>query len=430
MFNESISLFNYFQNNLMEGVKLFLSQKKDNGDKLVPISLRIHADVKNFFECVAETSGQSFNGVIQTLLENVKNQTIATEYEQPAEKIKRAFDYQINSLLNAWMQVTHTCNNLNYNDLASLLGWLNNKTVEREDLIHADNLIQLFNKEAQKKFCQTFGYGYLWLQDNSQPIHERSETTKYRWYKNIILFVRGLIKRFYLDETVESFDLSFLCCDREVVNHIKNNTNIERPERITPFVIAHRKINGIEVTSYHLFETNDINYEKCRQYLIALIKIIMYLVNEKIMRYPNGYTITPEEHDKILNGQKHLSDYFQRRVHSYNYHIEDLADIKETRLSEKETDNPHFYNILNSSELFNVFESTEQKDKAPITEKMASKFGMTPKILEKYLWLYENNTLSGHLLETTDGLTSVNLKKLKLIQSEINKCPNFNTSFG
>ncbi len=69
------SLFN-FHSTTVKAVKVFLSSKKKESSKLLVTSLRISAETKYFFECLADAEGISLNSALINTLGKVKDQTI------------------------------------------------------------------------------------------------------------------------------------------------------------------------------------------------------------------------------------------------------------------------------------------------------------------------------------------------------------------
>lgn len=209
--------------------------------------------------------------------------------------------------------------------------------------------------------------------------------------QNVQTFVRNLIMNFYLDETVTSFNLSFLCCDGGVVKNILSRVAIEGSENITPVVIANRIINGVNTTTYHRFESGNINYEKCRNHFVVLAKMIMMLTRHGIVDYPNGYLITPEKHDRITDGTMHPSELFNTTRLSNSFYVEDLEEFKLIpRLpNSSDTDRPNIYHALDPTILNKILTYSEKEGAhAVLTDYLASKVNMSKKAMVRYLKLF------------------------------------------
>ena len=436
MSNLSVSLFSNFHVNLLNAIKKFLASNSIDSiesadEKLIATSLRVPSDVKDFFECIAESEKQSFNTVIISTLEKVKEQTI-NEYQQANIRIKSVLEYQVNSVLK--IIDTHK---IDYNDLCALLAWVTNKKVSIADITDKEILINLMDKEAQLKFCRLFGYGYHWLKNNSDTIYYKWNTFEYTWYKHVVCFVKHLILNFYLDETVQSFNVSFLCSDRDVIKNIICGVTPEITEEITPIVIANRCINGINTQTYHQFESGSINYDKCRQYFVVLIKIIMMLVREGIMQYPNGYFVTQQQHEMILRGKMHPSELFSRGSLSNAFNVDDLEDYKTRSKSpdeEKKTNIPHIYHLIDQEMLYDILIRLEHSNSTVLCDDLAARFDMTSKALEKYLRLADIDYRSGNekdrvLTYAENDKILINAARLKEIYTSVKEYKRLDTSF-
>jgi len=428
------NLFSNFQSTIFRAVKAFLQKNTGaEADKSITTTLRIPGEIKEFYECIAEAEMTSINTAIVSTLNKVKEHTI-NEYQRSYTKINDTYDYQINSFLKIIDD-----QKIDYNDLCSLLEWITGSKISRTDITNKEKLINIIDKKAQLETCRIFGYSYDWLQDNKRFISYTWSNFQDRWYKHVQPFVRDLIINFYLDETVESFGLSFLCCDKNVVNNIISGIIPKTEEHITPIVIANRCINGIKTRTYHRFESNNINYEKCRHHFIVLIKMIFVLVKHRIISFPNGYSVTPQQHDMILDGSMHLAELFNNNRFSNNFCLDDLEDIEIRSLSITDnhiTNKPNIYHGLNCSVIHNILTWTDTASPSEIlTDDLASRCGMNKVALAKYLRLFDvdNDKPGTHSVvrpsEKNDTLI-INLVRIREIQSELKKCKVLDTAFG
>lgn len=427
-------LFSNFQSTVFRAVKTFLQKNKgEEADKSITTSLRIPGEIKEFYECIAEAEMTSINTAIVSTLSKVKDQTIS-EYQKSYSSINDAYDYQINSFFKIIDD-----QKIDYNDLCMLLEWITGIKINRADITNKEILVNLIDKNAQLKTCKIFGYSYDWLQDNKCSISYKWPKSQDRWYKNVQPFIRDLIINFYLDETVESFGLSFLCCDTNVVNNIISNISPGTNESITPIAIAERCINGVKTRTYHRFESGNINYEKCRHHFIVLIKMILVLVKSNIISFPNGYVIAPEEHDMILDGSKHLAELFNNNYLRNDFYLDDLEDIEIDSISADDshrTSKPNIYHGLNCSLLSDILIWADKNSPSMIlTDDLASRYGMNKMALAKYLRLFDMNNdkpaSNGVFLspEKNDVLI-INLVRIREIQSELRECKTLDTAFG
>lgn len=428
------NLFSNFQSTVFKAVKTFLQRnKREETDKSITTSLRIPGEIKVFYECIAEAEMTSINTAIVSTLSKVKDQTIS-EYQKSYSSINDTYDYQINSFFKIIDN-----QNIDYNDLCMLLEWITDIKINRADITNKEILVNLIDKNAQLKTCKIFGYSYDWLQDNKRFIFYRWPEFKDRWYKNVKPFVRDLIISFYLDETVESFELSFLCCDSNVVDNISSGISSGAQENITPIVIAKRCINGIKTSTYHRFESNNINYEKCRRHFIVLIKMILVLVKNNIISFPCGYLVTPQQHDMILDGSMHLAELFNTNRPNNAFYVEDLADVEICTIPINDshtTNEPNIYHCLDSAVIHNVLALADKDTLSmPLNDDVASRCGMNKTALAKYLRLFDMNSNQRNSKvvfvssENKDVLT-LNLIRIREIQSALRECKTLDTAFG
>lgn len=431
---QTYSLFSNFQSTVFKAIKTFLkTNKQEKTDKLIATTLRIPLEIKNFYECIAEAEMTSINTAIVTTLSKVKDQTIS-EYEKSYTKINENYDYQVTSFLKIIND-----HKIEYNDLDLFLEWLTDFKPNRADLTNKGQLVNLIDKKAQLKMCQTFGYSYDWLQNNSLSIYYKWPSFQHRWYKNVQYFVQDLIINFYLDETVESFELSFLCCDRNVVNNIISGTTPNIEENITPIVIANRHINGIETRTYHRLESNNINYEKCRNHFIVLIKMIFLLVKHNLIKFPNGYCLTPQQHDMIQDGSMHLATLFNNNHFSNDFYLDDLVDLNPKTFTKDKTNitsTPNLNHCLNISFIHDLLTWTDPSSSSVIlTDELASKCRMNKMALVNYLRLFEKNyeKLSSNsifLPSENQDTVILNLTRIRELESDRKEHPILDTAFG
>jgi hypothetical protein len=428
------NLFSNFQSTVYNAVKAFLQKNKGlHADKQITTSLRIPSEIKEFYECLSEAEATSFNAAIINTLSKVKDQTI-TEYQKSYSKINDTFDYQINSFFKIIDEYK-----IDYNDLCALLEYITNNKISRADITNKEKLVDIIDKKAQLKLCDIFDYSYDWLQDNNKRIYHRWPGFQDRWYKNIHSFVQNLILNVYLDETVESFELSFLCCDRNVVQNILSEITPTEEEYITPIAVINRCINGIKIRTYHRFESNNINYPKCRKYFVVLIKMILMLKRHHVIGFPNGYVITPQQHDMIRDGSMHLAELFNGRPLSNAFCLDDLA-IKEIYSllpdESKKTTSPVIAHALAVYVLDNILcWSDTNSSSIMFSDDLASKCNMTKKALTKYLWLFDkiNTTASSSNIfipSENPETVLINLVKIRELRNEWDNCKMLDTSFG
>jgi hypothetical protein len=428
------NLFSNFQSTVFRAVKSFLQRNKgEEADKSITTSLRIPGEIKEFYECIAEAEMTSINTAIVSTLSKVKDQTIS-EYQKSYSSINDTYDYQINSFFKIIDD-----QKIDYNDLCLLLEWITGIKLNRADITNKEILVNLIDKNAQLKTCQTFGYSYEWIQDNKRSISYRWPDFQDRWYKNVKSFIQDLIINFYLDETVESFELSFLCCDKNVIDNIISGISSERLENITPIVIANRCINGIKTKTYHRFESDNINYEKCRHHFIVLVKMILVLVKNNIISFPCGYLITPQQHDMILDGNIHLVELFNKNRLTNSFCVDDLDDVEIFPISVNDshkTNKPNIYHCLKSTVIHNILTLADKYTSSmPLTDDVASRCRMNKTALTKYLRLFDINNdqpySNGVFLspEKNDDLI-INLNRIREIQSELRDCKILDTAFG
>lgn len=426
------NLFSNFQSTVYKAVKAFLQKnKREEIGKQITTSLRIPSEIKEFYECLSEAEMTSFNTVIVNTLSKVKDYTV-TEYQKSYTKINDAYDYQINSFLKIIDD-----SKIDYNDLCALFEWITGNKVTRADVTNKEKLINIIDKNAQLKFCKVFGYNYQWIQDNKRCIYYQGSVVQYRWYKNVPSFIQDLIIDFYLDETVESFELSFLCCDRNIVTNIISRVIPMEEESITPIVIANRSINGIKLRTYHRFESNNINYEKCRNHFVVLIKMIFMLRRHAVIDFPCGYLVTPQQHDMIRDGSMHLVELFNKNYLSNEIYLDDLEDIKLYSFlpdDNNKTDTPNIYHSLNWLVLHKILDwSDKNSSSIVLTDELASKVDMGKAALTKYLMLFDKNKPSSNgifILSEDKNTVIINLDRLRELQSEFKNCLVLDTSFG
>lgn len=425
------NLFSNFQSTVFRAVRAFLEKNKlADKNKSITSTLRIPEEIKEFYECIAEAEMTSINTAIVNTLSKVKYQTI-DEYQKSYTKINDAYDYQINSFLKIIDD-----QKIDYNDLSALLEWVTGTKINRNDITDKERLINIIDKNAQITICRTFGYSYHWLQNNDRSIYYEWPGFKDRWYKNVQPFIRDLITNFYLDETVESFGLSFLCCDIDIVNNIISGITPKTDEMITPIVIANRCINGVKTRTFHRLESNNINYQKCRNHFIVLIKMIFVLVKHKVLSFPNGYLVTPQQHDTVLDGSTHLSELFNNTHLSNDFYLEDIVSGFTPDDDKNYTDKPDIFHCLNQHFISDILSGANtDKRLIELTDELASKCSMNKTALAKYLRLFELNnhsqTKSSVFFpsERKDCLI-LNLARIRELQSELQNCKSLNTNFG
>lgn len=422
------NLFSNFQSTVFRAIKTFLQRCNDEPEKQITTSLRIPNEIKNFYDCLAEAESTSFNTAIVNTLSKVKDCTI-NEYEKSFTKINDVYDYQINSIFKILDD-----SKIDYNDLCVLLSWIISLKVSRIEIANKERLINIVDKEAQLKLCKIFGYNYNWIQNNEKNIFYNWSTSENRWYKNVLTFVKNLIANFYLDETVKSFEVSFLCCDRNLVKNILSGSLPQQEESITPIVIAEREINGLSFKTYHKFESNNINYERCRSHFVVLIKLLLMLNKQRVVNFPSCYIIGPQAHDMVRDGNTHLSHLFNNTYLSSNSHLEDLNDLEPYSFSSdiaRKTTKPNILHIADIAIMDNILDSSENNSASiALTDDLAKKCGMTKNALVKYLRLcnlddYPNNIVSA----SNDGL-SLNLAKIRELNMRIVENKLLDTSFG
>lgn len=428
------NLFSNFQSSVFRAVKAFLSTSQAiESEKLITTTLRIPGDIKEFYECISQAEMTSINTAIISTLAKVKDQTIS-DYQKSYSTINDVYDNQINSFLKII-----DVHKIDYNDLSALLEWITGDKISRTDITNKEKLVNIFDKKSQLKSCQFFGYSYDWLQDNKQSISYVWPGFQGRWYKKVVSFVRDLITTFYLDDTVESFELSFLCCDKNVVNNIISGFHPVTEESITPIAIVDRCINGIKTRTYHRFESNNINYEKCRKHFIVLIKMILMLVKYQIIKFPNGYLVTPQQHDMILDGRMHLAELFNQKHLSNDFCLDDLEDIIPSSISRDDsckTTKPTIYHCLKWSVIIDILTWSDDKSSSvALTNDLASRCHMDKMALVKYLRLFDRNNAkpatSGVFLPSEDGESFIiNLVRIRELLSEMEACKSLDTSFG
>lgn len=428
------SLFSNFQSTIFKAIETFLQKNiGPETDKLITTTLRIPAEIKEFYECIAEAETTSINTAIVSTLNKVKEHTI-NEYQKSYTKINDTFDHQINSFLKIIDD-----QKIDYNDLSMLLEWITGIKISRADVTNKEILINLFDKNAQIKACQIFGYNYDWLQDNQQSIAYRCSEFQDGWYKHVKPFVQDLIINFYLDETVESFELSFLCCDHNVINNINSGNFSGAPENITPIAIANRCINGVKTKTYHRFESNNINYEKCRSHFIALVKMILVLVKNNIINFPSGYLVTPQQHDMILDGRLHLAKLFNESRPKNGFHVDDLEDVQIFRISvndSHETNEFNMYHCLKSTFIHNILTLTDKYAfSMPLTDDVSTRCGMSKTAFAKYLRLFDIKNDQPYsngvfLSPEKDEVLMINLVRIREIQSELRDCKTLHAAVG
>ncbi|CAM4473794.1 MAG: hypothetical protein LEGION0403_FIIPPAGN_02411 [Legionella sp.] len=428
------SLFSNFQSTIFRTVKTFLKRNPGSEiDKSITTTLRIPGELKEFYECLAEAEMTSINTAIVSTLNKVKEQTI-NEYQRSYTKINDKYDYQMNSFLKII-----DAQKIDYNDLCPLLEWLTGSKIDRTDITNKEKLINIIDKKAQLEACRVFGYNYEWLQDNQHFISYSWPNFQARWYKNVVPFVSDLLPNFYLDETVESFELSFLCCDRSVVHNIISGIVPQKEEPITPFVIANRCINGIKTRTYHQFESCNINYDKCRLHFIVLIKMIFVLKRHHLINFPNGYVVTPQKHDMILDGSLHLAELFNTKHFSIDFYLDDIENIeipvRETA-ENNYTNKPNIYHGLNNSVIHRILTWTDKDSHSiELTDVLATKCGMNKNSLAKYLKLFDlkkgDSPSTGVFLSSTkEEPITINLVRIREIEAEWNQCKILDTAFG
>lgn len=314
-----MNLFSSLQKNLIEAVKAFLASESTNSEKnlhteekLVPISLRISSGVKTFFDCVADKSGQSFNGVITNVLEKAKEETL-TEYNSASARIQQVFDYQINSFLQIIDE-----HKIDYNELPILLGWLTGKEIKESDLTDRKKWMDLMTKSVKEKACKLFDVRYNWLKDNSCS---KGEYNQILWYKEIYNFVFHFIQEFYLDETITSFKVECFISNSEIVHNILSDIFPEQEDDVIVFITAERKIGDMKFTTYHQCESQNLNYWRSREYFVLLIKILLALSKslEHNFLYPSAYLISREESLQVARHELHISTVINRRT-TYPFH--------------------------------------------------------------------------------------------------------------
>jgi|GEM_PF-2767488 len=337
------NLYTNFQPLLKNAIKKFLSTNDNfDSDKTITTSLRLSSDLKQFYENLAEAESTSLNTAIINTLSKVKECTIS-HYKYTYDSVEDLHLTQVNSLIN----IIET-SNVDLNDLDNLFEWLNGRKPEREELIDKRAISKLFNKDAQKNLCTTFGYNYSWLSNNQHRINEIN--TDFRWYKNVRGCISKIIFNYYLNSPVSSLNLGFIVSDMHSIKNIYVNKFSETPNYVTPFLMVNRNINGIHVRTYHSFESNDINYERCRNYFIMLVKMSLVLQNAKVLNDVFGYLIPHETHDKIKTGHIHLSEVCVNKeniLHEFYFDdFEEMTPISFPNDNENKTTVPNIFNML------------------------------------------------------------------------------------
>lgn len=89
--------------------------------------------------------------------------------------------------------------------------------------------------------------------------------------------------------------------------------------------------------------------------------MILVLVKHHIIT-SNGYTVTPQQHDMILDGSMHLAELFNNNLFSNNFCLDDLEDIEIRSLSitdNHKTNKPTIYHGLNCSVIHDILTWTD-----------------------------------------------------------------------
>lgn len=434
--NESnnCNLFSNFQSKIFNTVRNFLDKDKNiDSNKPVATSLRIPNELKDFYECLAEAEMTSMNTAIINTLSKVKDQTIS-EYKKTYSKINDIYDYQVNSFLKII-----DSHKVDYNDLIPLLSFLTGEEISRTKLTNKEQLVNLLSKSSQLKLSKLFGYNYDWLQDNASPIYYKWQKFEDRWYKNVTSFTMDIIKNFYLDSTVKNIRFSILCSDANMVKNLISGITPNKNEPITPFIEASRDINGVQVITYHRFESENINYEKCRKHFVILNKMMFMLKSYRIIDFPNGYIVSPQKHDMIRDGSMHLADLFKNTSRSNDLCLDDLLELTPRSLSSDKDDQtikPNLYHALDCSVIHDLITWTNRdEDSAILTDELLSRCGMSTKELIKYLNLFALNTLSStgnpiFLHSNEDEKRVLNLNRIREIANEMKSTKLLDTAFG
>lgn len=431
MTESAYSMFSNFQSIVMKAVKAFLSKPRgEESNRLITTTLRIPGEIKEFYECLAEAEMSSLNTAIVSTLVKVKDYTL-DEYQNKHLMIKDAFNYQIDSVL----KIIET-QRIEINDLTALLSWASGKKISRSEVSNKENLIDLIDKEAQLKLCNAFGYQYDWLKDNSCPINYWLANEVGHWYKNINRFIKSILLKFSLDETVDEFELSFLCSDKNVVRNILSKNFPSDEERITPIIIADRTINGVKTKTYHCLQSENINYEKCRSHFIVLINLLMVLVKCRIVDYPKGIFVPPQQHDMLLDGKLHVSHLFKAKTITNDFLLDNLEGIQEHQVpenSKSSTSIPNAYHALDTSILDNILNLASKEELSVlVTDELISKLNITKVRLIKYLNLLSKVDFEKTPIFNLDNNQSIviDLEKFRAISLLSSKCKVLYTAFG
>ena len=315
-------------------------------ENISPMTLRMPANIKYFYECLAEHNAKSLQAAILGVLTSFKESAI-DNYNQDNHPLSSLYNYQVESFF-----IMLESQAIDYNDIDTLFSELENRQITKDFLCKKENIISLLNKNNLINLSMIFGYAYEWFSDRSKSINLRVDHS--RWYKMTITFVNAIIDKYVIQNNTLNTSISFLTNDKELSRNIASTIVPKHESTIIPVIELTKKINNIIFTTYHVMDSGDINYLKCRKHLIELLKQLRVLHDLDIVELSNCYLVENDMLKDIASGVTHPSTFYKNMIRAT---IEDFVMIEDLAIN-----NPVVTQIISTSFLSTLATFPEKEE--------------------------------------------------------------------
>ena len=238
------------------GTSKSLSTSHD--DTIKTTTLRLDADVRNFYECQASELGVSYQNAISLVLRGVMDAT-----QRPA-LLKSSFETnQLSELINRFF-IVFASHHISTTDIPRLIG--EEHGISLSTLDDRKSLLDALDDTALSRTSDIFNINKNWLKGLSSPVAKAQ-----CWYKQPESFIRRVT------------ELNIKHCKVEVVFFTRDGCSLEKLTETTkkedsiesfdfcPVISIEDKISGIEFKRYEVWETQRWNYSKCREQLRCMM---------------------------------------------------------------------------------------------------------------------------------------------------------------
>lgn len=225
-----------------------IPDQAESDQRRIPTTVRLEPQVKAFVERHSEAMGLSIQDFIGMTLRAVM---IASENPKVSEldlMISRFFD------LFQSFEITTA-------DIPLLLP---ENILARADLEHRDRILNALDRSLVQHIASVFLVNPEWLKGVSSECIDRSQIG--HWYKSPASFARSiLVHRLKADVTRVS--VLFVTGDETSLARLdeaRTKGDAIPSLDITPVIVLDMVTNGVRFNTYHVWDTQRWNYEKCR----------------------------------------------------------------------------------------------------------------------------------------------------------------------